>query len=148
MSIFVCVRVFVCARTSDVHGLRHGATGLEGRAHFRPQAMLQAEGRAGGPLCLGFVGQVAFQCGNTLSLLSSSPSVSVGWWQGVMAGSPENSFFSDAEENFKSKMPGNVSMLGGDAGHCPFPPHQLAFPHLPYPPSCSSLSCLEELGTC
>lgn len=72
----------------------------------------------------------------------------VGWWQGVMAGSPENSFFSDAEENFKSKMPGNVSMLGGDAGHCPFPPHQLAFPHLPYPPSCSSLSCLEELGTC
>ena len=47
-----------------------------------------------------------------------------------MAGSPGNSFFSDSEENFKRRKPGNVCVWWEALVTAPNPPPQSAFPSL------------------
>lgn len=79
---------------------------------------------------LGFVGQGASQCGNALLLLPAPLPSLVGWWWSVMAGSPGNSFFSDSEENFKRRKPGNVCVWWEALVTAPNPPPQSAFPSL------------------
>lgn len=54
----------------------------------------------------------------------------MGWWWSVMAGSPGNSSFSDSEENFKRRKPGNACALWEALVTAPNPPPQSAFPPL------------------
>lgn len=94
-----------------LHGLRHRVTGFEGRSEPTLYPRLRSKLTEGPkdpgkgsflharPLPGAFSGteplsvEMLFQC------CPAFPPSLLGWWWGVMAGSPENSFFSDSRSS-------------------------------------------------